>query len=66
MKNPGAKGWGRLAYDLPAGFQVAQRHAGREPFGELWSIMRFLNPSYLGSRRDFRRRFALPIEHEGR
>jgi SNF2 family DNA or RNA helicase len=29
---------------------------------ELWSIMEFLNPSYLGGARDFRRRFAIPIE----
>ncbi|MFQ5794409.1 MAG: SNF2-related protein [Candidatus Bipolaricaulia bacterium] len=29
---------------------------------ELWSIMDFLNPGYLGSARDFRTRFALPIE----
>ena len=30
--------------------------------GELWSIMEFLNPGYLGSQADFRRRFVLPIE----
>ncbi len=29
---------------------------------ELWSILHFLNPGYLGSERDFRRRFANPIE----
>lgn len=29
---------------------------------ELWSIMEFLNPGYLGSATDFRQRFALPIE----
>ncbi len=29
---------------------------------ELWSIMDFLNPAYLGSGGDFRRRFAVPIE----
>ena len=27
---------------------------------ELWSIMQFLNPGYLGSRAAFRKRFALP------
>ena len=32
---------------------------------ELWSIMRFLNPGYLGSQKEFRRRFARPIEREG-
>ena len=29
---------------------------------ELWSIMQFLNPGYLGARDAFRKRFALPIE----
>jgi hypothetical protein len=29
---------------------------------ELWSIMDFCNPGYLGSARDFRTRFAIPIE----
>lgn len=29
---------------------------------ELWSIMEFLNPGYLGSAEGFRKRFALPIE----
>ncbi|UCC62103.1 MAG: DEAD/DEAH box helicase, partial [Anaerolineae bacterium] len=29
---------------------------------ELWSIMQFLNPGFLGSRAGFRRGFALPIE----
>jgi SNF2 family DNA or RNA helicase len=64
IKNPGAK-QSRLAYELPAGFRVALTGTPVENrLGELWSIMRFLNPGYLGSRRDFRRRFALPIERE--
>ncbi|MFN2201585.1 MAG: DEAD/DEAH box helicase [Caldilineaceae bacterium] len=29
---------------------------------ELWSIMRFLNPDYIGSRESFRRNYVLPIE----
>ncbi len=29
---------------------------------ELWSIMEFLNPGYLGSGKDFRNTFAIPIE----
>ncbi|HEX7734045.1 MAG TPA: DEAD/DEAH box helicase [Ktedonobacteraceae bacterium] len=29
---------------------------------ELWSIMEFLNPGYLGSATDFRQRFTVPIE----
>ena len=31
---------------------------------ELWSIVEFLNPGYLGSRSAFRARLALPIERE--
>lgn len=30
--------------------------------GELWSILEFCNPGYLGSAGEFRRRFVLPIE----
>ncbi len=29
---------------------------------ELWSIMQFLNPGYLGAAEEFRKRFAIPIE----
>ncbi|GAC1345303.1 MAG: DEAD/DEAH box helicase [Ktedonobacteraceae bacterium] len=29
---------------------------------ELWSIMEFVNPHYLGSSQDFRKNFAIPIE----
>ncbi len=29
---------------------------------ELWSIMRFLNPDYIGSRETFRRNYVVPIE----
>jgi SNF2 family DNA or RNA helicase len=32
---------------------------------ELWSIMDFLNPGYLGSRQSFYRRFVLPVERYG-
>ena len=32
--------------------------------GELWSIMNFINPSLLGSRAAFRKRFSIPIEKE--
>jgi len=31
---------------------------------ELWSILHFLNPGFLGSQQSFRRRFALPIERD--
>ncbi|MEI6443990.1 MAG: SNF2-related protein [Nostocales cyanobacterium ELA583] len=32
---------------------------------ELWSILDFLNPGYLGSKQFFQRRFAMPIEKYG-
>jgi SNF2 family DNA or RNA helicase len=32
---------------------------------ELWSILDFLNPGYLGQRQFFQRRFAIPIEKYG-
>jgi SNF2 family DNA or RNA helicase len=32
---------------------------------ELWSIMDFLNPGYLGAKNYFQRRFAIPIERYG-
>ncbi|MBB3909105.1 DEAD/DEAH box helicase [Anoxybacteroides rupiense] len=31
---------------------------------ELWSIFHFINPGYLGSQKQFQRRFAIPIEKE--
>jgi SNF2 family DNA or RNA helicase len=33
--------------------------------GELWSILDFLNPGYLGNQQFFQRRFAMPIEKFG-
>ena len=32
---------------------------------ELWSIMEFLNPGYLGSLKEFKQRFVVPIERYG-
>jgi SNF2 family DNA or RNA helicase len=48
---------------LPATFRLALTGTPVENrLSELWSIMHFLNPGYLGSRQSFRRQFALPIE----
>ncbi len=48
---------------LPATFRLALTGTPVENrLSELWSIMHFLNPGYLGSRQLFRRQFALPIE----
>ena len=30
--------------------------------GDLWSIMEFLNPGFLGSQTEFKRRFFIPIQ----
>ena len=65
IKNPGAKqtqeirklaGWFRIAL---TGTPVENR------LSELWSIMHFLNPGYLGSQDRFRKTFALPVERYG-
>ncbi len=64
IKNPEAL-QSKLVYSLSAGFRLALTGTPVENrLGELWAIMRFLNPGYLGSRQDFRRRFARPIERE--
>lgn len=48
---------------LKAGFRVALTGTPIENrLSELWSIMDFLNPGYLGPAAEFRRRFAIPIE----
>jgi SNF2 family DNA or RNA helicase len=48
---------------LPARHRIAMTGTPVENrLSELWSILDFLNPGYLGSARDFRSRFALPIE----
>jgi SNF2 family DNA or RNA helicase len=48
---------------LPANYRIALTGTPVENrLSELWSIMEFLNPGYLGSSTDFRQRFAIPIE----
>jgi len=48
---------------IKAGYRVALTGTPVENrLSELWSIMEFLNPGYLGSAAGFRRNFALPIE----
>lgn len=51
---------------LKAGFRIALTGTPVEnKLQELWSILDFLNPDYLGSRQFFQRRFAMPIEKYG-
>jgi len=72
IKNPGAK-------QSQAVRQIVETHQGASlPFrialtgtpvenrlSELWSILDFLNPGYLGNQQFFQRRFAMPIEKFG-
>jgi SNF2 family DNA or RNA helicase len=62
IKNPITK-QARAVRRLKAGYRMALTGTPVENrLSELWSIMSFLNPSYLGSLEAFRRSFALPIE----
>lgn len=62
IKNPAAK-QAVAVRNLPADHRLALTGTPVENrLSELWSIMDFLNPGYLGTATDFRRRFAGPIE----
>ncbi len=62
IKNPSAKQT-QAARSLKAGFRFALTGTPVENrLMELWSIMQFLNPGFLGARDRFRREFAIPIE----
>ncbi len=65
IKNPAAKQT-QAARKLNAGFRLALTGTPVENrLTELWSIMHFLNPGYLGTQTNFRREFVLPIERCG-
>ncbi len=65
IKNPGTKQTQSIR-KLPARFRLALTGTPVENrLSELWSIMSFINPGYLGSRQAFRSAFALPIERYG-
>jgi SNF2 family DNA or RNA helicase len=62
IKNPAAKQT-QAVRRLPANFRLALTGTPVENrLSELWSIMHFLNPGYLGPQKHFRSEFALPIE----
>jgi SNF2 family DNA or RNA helicase len=62
IKNPDAKQT-QVIRKLDAEFRIALTGTPVENrLSELWSIMHFLNPGYLGARKAFRENFALPIE----
>jgi SNF2 family DNA or RNA helicase len=62
IKNPQAK-QAQAVRSLPAANRIALTGTPVENrLSELWSILQFLNPGFLGSQAGFRRSFALPIE----
>lgn len=65
IKNPEAK-QSKTVRNLEANFKIALTGTPVENrLSELWSIMDFLNPGYLGQKQFFQRRFAIPIEKYG-
>jgi SNF2 family DNA or RNA helicase len=62
IKNPETKQT-QVIRQIGAEFRIALTGTPVENrLSELWSIMHFLNPGYLGNRKAFRENFALPIE----
>ncbi|AFY38505.1 SNF2-related protein [[Leptolyngbya] sp. PCC 7376] len=65
IKNPQAK-QSQAVRELDAGFKIALTGTPVENrLKELWSILDFLNPGFLGNQQFFQRRFAIPIEKYG-
>ncbi len=65
IKNPQAK-QSQQVRQLTSEFRVALTGTPVENrLSELWSILDFLNPGFLGTRQFFQRRFATPIEKYG-
>lgn len=64
VKNPQTK-QAQAARSLKADYRIALTGTPVENHvGDLWSIMEFLNPGWLGSQNDFRKRFFIPIQAE--
>ncbi len=62
IKNPETK-QARAARSLPADYRIALTGTPVENHvGDLWSLMEFLNPGFLGSQAEFRRKFFVPIQ----
>ncbi|MEM1239336.1 MAG: DEAD/DEAH box helicase [Cyanobacteria bacterium P01_H01_bin.26] len=65
IKNSDAK-QAKAVRELESDFRIALTGTPVENrLAELWSIMDFLNPNYLGPKNFFQRRFATPIERYG-
>jgi SNF2 family DNA or RNA helicase len=62
IKNPNTK-QAQVIRRLPANFRLALTGTPVENrLSELWSIMHFLNPGFLGPQKRFHKQFILPIE----
>jgi len=62
VKNPETK-QAQAARSLPGDYRIALTGTPVENHvGDLWSIMEFLNPGFLGTRAEFKRRFFIPIQ----
>ncbi|MBI4318972.1 MAG: DEAD/DEAH box helicase [Chloroflexi bacterium] len=62
IKNAGTRA-AQAARKLKAGWRAAMTGTPVENrLADLWSIFQFLNPGYLGSAEEFKKRFARPIE----
>ncbi len=62
IKNPETK-QAQAARSLRADYRVALTGTPVENHvGDLWSILEFLNPGFLGTQADFRRRYFVPIQ----
>ncbi|MCU0536742.1 MAG: DEAD/DEAH box helicase [Hydrococcus sp. Prado102] len=65
IKNPQAK-QSQVVRKLKTDFRIALTGTPVENrLSELWSILDFLNPGFLGAQQFFQRRFAIPIEKYG-
>jgi SNF2 family DNA or RNA helicase len=65
IKNPQAK-QSQVVRKLKTEFRIALTGTPVENrLSELWSILDFLNPGFLGAQQFFQRRFAIPIEKYG-
>ena len=64
IKNPETK-QAKAARSLGADYRIALTGTPVENnVGDLWSIMEFLNPGFLGSQSEFKRKFFVPIQAE--
>jgi SNF2 family DNA or RNA helicase len=65
IKNPQTR-QAQAARALPSGYRVALTGTPVENnVGDLWSLMEFLNPGFLGTLAQFKRNFFLPIQANG-